>query len=110
MCPRSNVSRTARDRARTAICERPAASNPSRLLLRLYLVQPELHSHFAIHRRRHAEVLGPLLKCSAAAIAELASGLVFRTAARADRRECPTAFATETDTVAIICLAPGTLH
>src|SRR5262245_29619161 len=51
-----------------------------------------------------------ICQCSAAAIAEPASGLDLRTAARADRRECPTAFATETGTLAIICLAPGTLH
>src|SRR5215472_2958287 len=49
-------------------------------------------------------------QCHAAAIAELAPGLYLRTAARANRRECRAALATETGTVPVVCLVPGTLH
>src|SRR5262249_29592560 len=47
--------------------------------------------------------------CSAT-IAELAACLDLSTTARANCRECRTALPTETGTVAVICLAPGTLH
>src|SRR5215813_6166448 len=46
----------------------------------------------------------------AATIAELGACLYLYTTARANRRECRTALPTETGTVAVICLAPGTLH
>jgi hypothetical protein len=53
---------------------------------------------------------GSRRQCCATAIAELAPGLDLRTAARATRRKCPAALATETGTVAVICLAAEILH
>src|SRR5262249_38731332 len=49
-------------------------------------------------------------QCCAAAIAELAPSLDLRTTAWASRRECRAALPAETGTVAVLCLAPGTLH
>src|SRR5262244_3753152 len=59
------------------------------------------------HRRGRR---GSRNECKAAAIAELAPGLDLRAAAPANCRECCAALATEAGPVAVIGLAPGTLH
>src|SRR5262249_46601556 len=53
---------------------------------------------------------GSRRECCATAITELAPRLDLRTTAPANRSECGAALSTEAGTVAVICLAPGTLH